>query len=418
MKLLRKIIFWCHLPLGIIAGLLILFMALTGSLIAFEKQIVDLAEQRTVTVPADQPRLSPQTLIAKVKEAKPNAKPSGLVIQSDPSLAVTVSLGRDSILFVNPYTGELLGEGAKNLRAFFRFTTELHRWLALRGKSRDVGKVITGVGGICFFFLALSGLFIWLPKGWTRQQLKAITLFRLGLKGHAKNFNWHNVIGFWASLIIIFITITATIMSFEWASNLLYTITGTERPKPAGSEQAKAKDNKDNNKPKTESGQSPSGEKPNASPNQKPQAEQEVPIEVLNNLDRFYLQAEKQLPVNWKIMNLRFPTNTKTPIRVFINEGNYWQSSQLSIDQKTAEVISYEPYTSVNLGRKLNSLARPIHTGEVLGLVGQVVIFLAAIGGSVLVWTGFALAYHRLKLWLAKRAKLVGSIRALLSIFS
>lgn len=411
MKLLRKIIFWCHLPVGIIAGLFILFSSITGSLIAFEKQIVDFAERgtNTVVVPVGAQRLSIQALIAKVKESQPNAKPSGFIVRSKQTSAVVFNLGRDGVLFVNPYTGELLGEGAKNLRSFFRFTTELHRWLALEGKNRDTGKIITGIVSICFFFLALSGLFIWMPKGWTSQQLKAITIFRPKLKGHARNFNWHNAIGFWASSIVVVITITGTIMGFQWASNLLYTVTGTEKPKPAGNEQAKANENK---KPKIEPGQNasnnPSGEKPATTNNQtqqKPPTEQEVPIEVLNNLDSFYIKAEKQAPSNWKVINLRFPTNNKTPVRVSINEGNYWENSQLSLDQKTAEVISWEPYTNVNLGRKLNSLAHPVHTGEVLGLVGQIIIFLAAIGGSVLVWTGFSLAYHRLKQWLAKRAK-------------
>ncbi|MBI4850194.1 MAG: PepSY domain-containing protein [Acidobacteria bacterium] len=395
MKLLRKVIFWCHLPVGIIVGLLILFMAITGSLIAFERQIVDLAESKTRTVIAsNSERLSPQALIVKVKEAKPSTKISGLVIQSDPRLAVTVSLGRDGVLFVNPYTGEILGEGAKNLRAFFKTTTELHRWLALEGKNRDTGKIITGISSISFFFLVLSGLFIWLPRGWTRQQVKAITIFKLGLKGHTRNFNWHNSIGFWASSIIFIVSLTGIVMGFEWASNLLYTVTQTERPdRPKPSNQQPNDKASDKTKPE------------NTANKPKPETQQEVPIEVLNNLDAFYLEAQKQAPQNWKVINLRFPTNNKTPMRVFINEGNYWQSSQLSLDQKTAQVISYEPYTKANLGRQLNSLARPVHTGEVLGLSGQIIIFLSAIGTIFLVCTGFLLTYHRFKIWLAKRTK-------------
>lgn len=389
MKSLRKIIFWCHLSVGVIAGLLILFMAATGTLIAFEKQIVDFSEKgmRRVSAPPNTEPLSLETLIEKVKEAKPKAKLSGVAVQSDPALATTINLGRDGILFVNPYTGELLGEGAKNLRAFFKTTTELHRWLALQGKNRDIGKTVTGVGSICFFFLVLSGLFIWLPRGWARQQIKAVTVFKFGLKGHARNFNWHTTIGFWASSIILIVTLTGIIMSFDWASNLLYTVTQTERPerpKPSNNQAAKANNS---DKPKLE------GDANKA----KPEPQQEVPVEVLNNLGTFYLEAKKQAPANWKTMNLRFPTDAKTPVRIFINEGNYWQNSQLSFEQKTAQLISYEPYTSLNLGRKLNSLAHPVHTGEVLGLVGQIVVFFAAIGTGFLIFTGFALAYRRAK---------------------
>jgi uncharacterized iron-regulated membrane protein len=36
------------------------------------------------------------------------------------------------------------------------------------------------------------------------------------------------------------------------------------------------------------------------------------------------------------------------------------------------------------------------HTGDVLGLTGQTVAGLVSLGGVVLVWTGLALAWHRL----------------------
>ncbi|WDT79120.1 MAG: PepSY-associated TM helix domain-containing protein [Candidatus Manganitrophus sp.] len=48
----RNILFWVHLAAGTVAGLVILVMALTGALIAFEPQIVDFAERgvRNVTL--------------------------------------------------------------------------------------------------------------------------------------------------------------------------------------------------------------------------------------------------------------------------------------------------------------------------------------------------------------------------------
>ena len=39
MKRLRKIIFWCHLPVGVIGGVVILIMCVTGVLLAYERQI-------------------------------------------------------------------------------------------------------------------------------------------------------------------------------------------------------------------------------------------------------------------------------------------------------------------------------------------------------------------------------------------
>jgi uncharacterized iron-regulated membrane protein len=39
------------------------------------------------------------------------------------------------------------------------------------------------------------------------------------------------------------------------------------------------------------------------------------------------------------------------------------------------------------------------HTGEAGGLAGQTIAFLASAGGSVLVWTGIALAWRRFRSW-------------------
>ncbi|NJM54172.1 MAG: PepSY domain-containing protein [Blastocatellia bacterium] len=48
--------------------------------------------------------------------------------------------------------------------------------------------------------------------------------------GKARDFNWHNVIGFWSSLILIILTLTAAVISYQWAGNLLYILTGNEIP--------------------------------------------------------------------------------------------------------------------------------------------------------------------------------------------
>lgn len=53
MKQFRKIIFWSHLLAGVIAGVVVFVMSVTGVLLAFEAQITRLAErdQRTVQPP-------------------------------------------------------------------------------------------------------------------------------------------------------------------------------------------------------------------------------------------------------------------------------------------------------------------------------------------------------------------------------
>jgi uncharacterized iron-regulated membrane protein len=44
MQRLRKVIFWCHLPVGVIAGVVILIMCVTGVLLSYENQITAWAD--------------------------------------------------------------------------------------------------------------------------------------------------------------------------------------------------------------------------------------------------------------------------------------------------------------------------------------------------------------------------------------
>jgi uncharacterized iron-regulated membrane protein len=108
---LRNIIFWTHLLAGVIAGLVIFTMSFTGVVLMYEPQISEYSERnaRWVTPGPQAQRLSLDELVAKVREANPDARPAFITIKSDLAASVIVNLGRENTVFINPYTGELLG---------------------------------------------------------------------------------------------------------------------------------------------------------------------------------------------------------------------------------------------------------------------------------------------------------------------
>lgn len=228
----RKIIFWLHLTAGVVAGTVIFIMSVTGALLAFEKNIVEFAEREMrVVEPVENARkLSAREILDKVREVKPEAKLSAISLQNTPNAAWQISLGRDGQIFVNPYTGEITGEGATDVRGFFRAVTDWHRWLALSGDNRPIAKAVTGASNLAFLFLAISGVYIWFPRRLSSKHFKSVLWFRRGLRGRTRNFNWHNVIGFWSSLCLIVLTVTASVISYQRAGNLVYTLTGNEVP--------------------------------------------------------------------------------------------------------------------------------------------------------------------------------------------
>ena len=66
---LRPILFWTHLTAGVVAGVVILIMSVTGTLLAFQQSVLKMIEgpQRFVEVPAGAARLDVDTLLARVR---------------------------------------------------------------------------------------------------------------------------------------------------------------------------------------------------------------------------------------------------------------------------------------------------------------------------------------------------------------
>lgn len=373
MKLFRKILFWLHLTSGLLAGIVIFIMCVTGALLSFEKNITEYFEKdmRYVAAPENGQRLGVQEILAKVLEAKPNARPASISFINRADSAATVALGREGQVFVNPYTGAITGEGNTAVRAFFRANTDLHRYIAMPGDGRPWGKAITGFCNILFLLLACSGIYIWMPRNLNWRQIKPVVWFRGGLRGKARNFNWHNTIGFWTSLVLIILTVTATVISYQWAGNLLYTLTGNEVPQ-----------------------QQP----------QQPQQQADQPYVLPDNLNLLWATAASHVD-GWKSLSLRLPPAKEAVFTV--DEGrsaNVFARSTLTLDAKTGGVAKWEPYAGQNSARQLRSWFRFTHTGETGGIVGQFIGFVACIGGAFLVWTGFSLAFRRFGKWLKKRS--------------
>lgn len=292
---IRKVFFWTHLTAGLIGGTVILIMSATGAVLALEPNVLRFVErdQRTVAAPAaGVTRLGTEALLARVLTARPDARPSGVTMDADPQAAVLVSLGRD-IVYVDPYTGRITGEGAKSWRSFFRATTDWHRWLALSGPRRETGRAVTGACNAAFLFLALSGLLMWWPAQWTSRYLRPIVWFQTGLSSKARDFNWHNVIGFWSSAVLTILTFTGMTISYPAVGNLLY-----EFPQPPG-------------------GGAPRGERP--SREGPPRESQRLTPEAFRGYDLLMSRAQAQLP-GWTLVSLRFPARPGAPVTATLNQ--------------------------------------------------------------------------------------------------
>ena len=378
---LRTLIFWPHLFAGLTAGIVILVMSVTGVLLTYERQFIAWSDsQYRSTVPAQGgDRLSVETLLQTIRTERPDVAVSAITVGSAPDAAVTVAVPQRTLYF-DAYTGRLLGEGAQGMRRFMSETRAWHRWLAVEGEGRPVARFITGWSNFIFLFIVVSGFYLWFPRKWTWNHVRSVLLFNRTTTSKGRDFNWHNVIGVWSAIPLFIVVLSALPISFPWANAMVYRAVGEEPPVQRGREGGAAR------------GREGGGG-----------AREGTSVEGLNNL---WSRAEQQVE-GWRTINVRVPESNRAPVVFAIDKGDGGQPqlrSTLTLDRATGEVVTYEAFDDQSLGRRLRSISRFAHTGEVLGIPGQTIAGLATAGSVVLVWTGLALAWRRWRAWMKRRA--------------
>ena len=384
MKTLRKIVFWLHLGTGLSAALVVIIMSATGVLLTYQKQIAAWADRRAVNASPATPemrRLGVDSLVARAA-ANANATPTSVTLRSRPDAPAELMFGRERRELVNVYSGELLGEGSTATRAFFRSVTAWHRTLAATGDNRAMGKAITGAANLGFLVLVVSGVYLWFPRNWTRTALRSVTWFRRRLSGKARDFNWHNVIGFWSAVPLVVIVASGVVISYQWGGNLVYRLVGERPPTPAAAASA----------PRRELG---------ATDTTREDQRSEIP----NGLDAFVAAAATRAP-DWTTITMNLGSASAKTATVSIDRGTGGQPqlrSQLVLDRASGSEVRYEEFSAQSRGRRLRSILRFAHTGEVLGLAGQTIAGLASLGSVVLAVTGIMLAVRRALSWRRRR---------------
>lgn len=375
MKNFRNIIFWIHLAVGLTAGLVILIMSVTGVLLTYERQTIAWADAR-----ANQPAaaavsdpLPVEAILATAQGAEGTAA-SGVTLFKDGGRPAEVTFGRGRILFIDRTTGEVLGNGSPGTRAFMSSLRDWHRWLGQDGENRNVARAITGACNIGFLFLVVSGFYLWWPRNWKKPALLKVVVFKRGLSGKARDFNWHNVIGFWSVIPLFVVVASAVVISYPWASDLVYRAAGEAPPPPRARRRG--------------------GERPQRPAN-------------VDGLNLLWARAAEREP-GARSISLRVPGAKDSEATFTLDSGTGGEpgkKAELKLDRKSGAEVEYSPFTTQSRGRRWRAILRFAHTGEAYGLIGQTLAGLVSLGAAFLVWTGFALAYRRFMAWRGRRAR-------------
>jgi uncharacterized iron-regulated membrane protein len=194
-------------------------------------------------------------------------------------------------------------------------------------------------------------------------------LLRRGLRGRARDFHWHHVFGIWSFLPLVAIVASGAVISYPWASRLVYRAFGSTPP------------NQQQRASASERGR---------------EGHDRTALDPLFAAAR--IEAARVAP-EWKSISLRLPASSGEPVAFALDEANGARPdkrSQLLIDPASASVVEHKTYAKQEAGQKARSWLRWIHTGEAGGLIGQFVAMAASAAAVVLVYTGLALALRRL----------------------
>jgi uncharacterized iron-regulated membrane protein len=443
MKTFRKILFWSHLVAGLLGGIVILIMCFTGTVLAFEKEIVAWVDRAgsEVAVPAvGTPRLTVEEMVRNVQATQPEGtRVASLIVKADPAAAVTMTAGAATV-YVNPYTGQVTPQGAAGTRAFMRTMTTWHRYVGFSAGQRTTGKQIAGAGNVIFFVLAVTGLYIWMPRTWSWRALRPSVWFTAA-RGKARDWNWHNVIGLWTAPVLIVLTLTALPISYAWASAWINSL----NTPAAGTAVTGA-----------------------------PAAAAAAPVAAImppegatrQSFNALLLAAQTEVP-DWKQITMRLDGGAVAgrggggapaaggrgavgaagagraggrgeggrgsgeagrggrgarggegapavpaaatpaapaaprgvqPVSFTIREAHSWPrtaNTTLMLNPFTAEKVTRTGYAQMATGAQVRAWTRFLHTGEAVGPIGQFVAGFACLGGCFLVYTGFALSWRR-----------------------
>jgi uncharacterized iron-regulated membrane protein len=364
-KAIRKI----HLWLGLGSGIIVFIIAITGCLYAFQEEIQNITEEYRFVKKQDAPYLLPSQIEKIAKNALPDKSLHAIKYNETHKAAEAIFYHYEPTyyytVYINPYTGKIL-ETINMDEGFFRFILDGHFYLWL---PHEIGQVVVATSTLIFLFIIISGFILWLPNKLKGSGKRFWFQWKKGMKWKRKNYDLHNITGFYVLSIASIFAITGLVWGFPWFAFCYYTAIGGE--KSMIYEDPLSVKNKTINIAKV----------------QKP-------------LDKAWAIMQKEYP-NAKSIEVHPPESDSTSIAANANpeSGTYWKIDYRYYDQYTLKEKKvshiYGRYPEAKVADKILRMNYDIHTGAVLGLPGKIFAFLISLLIASMPVTGFLIWWGR-----------------------
>ncbi|MDD0844794.1 PepSY-associated TM helix domain-containing protein [Pseudomonas sp. Gutcm_11s] len=202
-----------HFYAGLFVIPFMVLLSLTGIVYLFKPQLDQLMYAELLEVQPAGVVLSADQQLARLQQALPQVQVSQyLPPESAERSAQFVAQfdGRKTNLFLDPYSGALLGQqdAENNLQAIAR---ALHGELMIGPLGDRLIELAAGWGIV----LVVSGLYLWWPRG---QGGAGVLWPRLAARGRLFWRDLHAVSGFWGSAVLLFMLLTGMTWTGFWGA--------------------------------------------------------------------------------------------------------------------------------------------------------------------------------------------------------
>lgn len=361
----KKIILFFHRWLGIISGLVVFIVSITGCIFCFQDEIQDAIHPWRKVAIEQKAYQEPSVLKAIALNKYPGATAEYMYyFGKDRPAGVLANIpGKElSYIYLNPYNGQVLHTEALK-QNFFTVVQYIHLYLLLPEKA---GQLVVGISVLIFIVLMITGVILWWPK--RKSDRKRSFTIKWNGKWKRVNYDLHNVLGFYSLSIAIILAITGLSMTFEWVNRGIYNTANLGKSYPK--EQAHL--------------QSDSLKKSLAGK---------------AAIDRAFLCAMSASPAA-EMFLIADPTDKKGTLNItaYAKSLHYGNNDQYTFNKYTGDLLQALPNNQKSTGMKLDNLNYDIHVGQALGLTGKIIAFLGSLICASLPVTG-------LIIWLGKKKK-------------
>lgn len=330
-----------HRWVGLTAGLIIVFLALTGGSIVFAP--------RTATVASCTHPMPVDRMISAAASAHPSAKATYVYLYGAPDAAAMVRFKDQYQVYLDPCSARVVAQQSR-YGGIFGTMESLHKF---RFIDPHAGMIVIGSAALALaLFLVWGGLMLWWPR---RNGTLAINMC---LKGRARALNAHMTLGLYASIVVFVVSATAVPLSLHWARSLMFTAT---RSVDLTDEAALP-----------------------ALPQKLGAAHGRISMESA------WRETQRFFPGAYQWASLRVPKNGE-PIEAGVvaqNAPHGEARSYVYLDPRDGSVVSLRPYGKLNLGSKLYYWALALHTGRAGGFVVQLLLLLGMLALAVVAYFG------------------------------